>query len=131
MKVSYDPESDAAYVALVPFRAGQAKRSVPLDWNPRGGMDLIIDLDREGKVVGIEFPDASQTLRASTLASAELPPTGVRSRALAPTALERAISRRKSRKRRTRSRASKSRGSGRPRSIRARSGGGMRTRERG
>lgn len=58
MKISYDPEVDAAYVRLVEGRS--AKQVVCADddlWRP-----IVIDLDGEGHVVGFEFLDASEML---------------------------------------------------------------------
>ncbi len=55
MKLSYDPRYNVAYISL---REGAAQvESVPV------GEDLAIDVDAEGRVVGIEFLNANVQLK--------------------------------------------------------------------
>jgi uncharacterized protein YuzE len=64
MKLSYDPESDAAYVRLVDGH--NAVKQVLIEdealWKP-----IVIDLDGEGHVIGFEFLDASELLPSELL----------------------------------------------------------------
>jgi uncharacterized protein YuzE len=66
MRLTYDPEARAAYVYLVDrIEPGEAKRQeVVLD----GG--VVLDLDAEGRLLGIEIVDGS-LLRPETLRAAE------------------------------------------------------------
>ncbi len=75
MKITYDPEGDALYIAL---------RDVPA----ADGIDIedgvSVDLDAEGHIIGIEILDASERLTPEDLtsvsyenllfAAAEMPP---------------------------------------------------------
>ena len=60
MKITYDPEADALYIAL---------RDVPA----ADGVDIeegvSVDLDDKGHIVGIEILDASERLTAEDLTS--------------------------------------------------------------
>jgi uncharacterized protein YuzE len=61
-RVEYDREVDAAYIYFVPeiLRGGVA-RTVPVD----GGSDpwmVNIDVDDQGKIIGLEVLDASRRL---------------------------------------------------------------------
>jgi uncharacterized protein YuzE len=64
VRFSYDPEADAAYVRLI--EGHRSAKQVVVDddelWKP-----IVIDLDGEGHVVGLEFLDASEMLPASLL----------------------------------------------------------------
>ncbi len=65
MKFEYDKEVDAAYIYLVhPIREGQAKSTVELKEN------IILDFDREGKLVGVEILNASKVLNKKALLKA-------------------------------------------------------------
>jgi uncharacterized protein YuzE len=66
MKLHYDPDTDPLYI----------------DFNAKPGADaqeiadgMIVDLDAEGRPVGIDIQHASQTLDLSTLETHALPPT--------------------------------------------------------
>lgn len=67
--MSYDWDADAAYIYLVEkINHGEVVRSCVADI----AMDnaaIMIDLDAEGRVLGIEVLGASQALRAETLQS--------------------------------------------------------------
>lgn len=60
---TYSPEADTAYVAFGDER-DVARTVAPLE-------DVAIDLDAEGRIVGIEFITASRLLHPSTLADAK------------------------------------------------------------
>lgn len=65
MKLLYDPESDSLYI----------------DFNARPGADaqeiadgMVVDVDAEGRPVGIDIQHASQDLDLSILETRALPP---------------------------------------------------------
>ena len=64
MKLHYDPETDSLYIDL------NAKPSVDSREIQEG---LVVDLDAQGRVVGIDIQHASQTLDLTTLESESLP----------------------------------------------------------
>jgi uncharacterized protein YuzE len=64
MKLHYDPETDSLYIDL------NAKPSVDSREIQEG---LVVDLDEQGRVVGIDIQHASQTLDLTTLESESLP----------------------------------------------------------
>lgn len=66
-RVTYDVEADAAYVYLVgEIQAGEVTRTVCVDPVEVGGM-VNIDLDVDGKILGIEILDARSLLRPDVL----------------------------------------------------------------
>jgi len=70
--ISYDPETGAAYISLIPEEAGFVpRREVPLTEVEELGEaagDIALDLDEEGRLVGIEVRSPELLLRAETLA---------------------------------------------------------------
>jgi uncharacterized protein YuzE len=72
MRVTYDPEADAAYIYLTDEDLLPGRDSVPCD--PPEGEQAFVVLDwREGKIVGLEVLDASARLHADLLAQAVRP----------------------------------------------------------
>ena len=70
MRITYDPDVDAAYIYLVAdIPAGGVARTVPLDPREVNGM-INLDFDSEGFLLGIEVLDASQLLSSEVLPSA-------------------------------------------------------------
>ena len=66
MKLTYDQETDAAYLCLVPSIAdGAVKKTVPINES------LHLDYGDDGKLLGIEILDASRLLDKKTLLEAE------------------------------------------------------------
>ncbi len=63
-KMSYDKEADAAYIYLAEVKAKSVKKTVPLNEH------IMVDLDRNGKILGIEILDASKMLKRESLAKA-------------------------------------------------------------
>jgi uncharacterized protein YuzE len=61
LRISLDPEADAAYLALSPDRAGNIEESVPVR-DRAGAIALVVDLSSDGRVLGIEFLNASRRL---------------------------------------------------------------------
>jgi uncharacterized protein YuzE len=71
MRVSYDPEADAAYVYLVDeIGAGGVDRTVPIDPSEVGGM-INLDFDAGGRLLGLEILDASRLLPLGLLQGPE------------------------------------------------------------
>ncbi len=72
MFISYDPENGSAYISLIPERAGFVpRREVALSEVEELGAaadELALDLDEEGRLVGIEVRSPEALLRAETLA---------------------------------------------------------------
>ena len=64
MRIQYDKEADAAYIYFKEISAGEAVNTISLNES------INIDLDGEGKALGIEVLDASKNLPLSTLKSA-------------------------------------------------------------
>jgi uncharacterized protein YuzE len=72
VRITYDPEVDAAYIHLTDEQLPPGRDSVPVD--PPGGMRADIVLDwRDGKMVGLEVLDAASLLHADLLAQAIRP----------------------------------------------------------
>jgi uncharacterized protein YuzE len=67
LRVTYDEEANAAYIYLVPeIERGGVAGTVPVD----GGDDpwmVNLDLDSDGRIIGLEVLDASRRLPAALL----------------------------------------------------------------
>jgi uncharacterized protein YuzE len=73
MKITYDPEADAAYLQLVERVDGEIAETLPveeLDESRAGG--FIFDFDDDGRLLGIEVLGARRALRQATLASGDV-----------------------------------------------------------
>lgn len=70
MKVTYDPEADAATIYLVAPRPGMSKTTIPADVGDRF---FAFDFDAEDRLVAIEILDASKVLPARVLQDATRP----------------------------------------------------------
>ncbi|MFJ4225258.1 DUF2283 domain-containing protein [Microbacterium sp. NPDC089695] len=71
MNIRYDPEVDAAYLALGrDVEDGEAVAQIPEIYPPGGRGEIILDLDAEGHVIGMEILGASVLLRPDVLAAA-------------------------------------------------------------
>ncbi len=71
MFISYDPESGAAYISLIPEDAGFVSRS-PITLEEVEALgdaagDIVLDFDEEGRLVGIEVLTPESLLRSETL----------------------------------------------------------------
>ena len=74
MRLTYDPEADAAFVYLVDHIApGEVARSEMCDLEIREGA-VILALDADERVLGIEFLGASRLVPAEVLDQADRPP---------------------------------------------------------
>jgi uncharacterized protein YuzE len=72
MRVTYDPEADAAYIYLTDEQLMPGRESVPID--PPEGMQAMVVLDwKDGKIVGLEVLDAAALLHPDLLQLAERP----------------------------------------------------------
>ena len=56
MKVEYDKEADAAYIYLKKIGAGEGKKNIELN------EEIILDFDKNRKLVGIEILNASKVM---------------------------------------------------------------------
>lgn len=56
--------SNTAYLYLRHIGPGESERQIPIAWKIDQGPQLIIDLDAQGHVLGIEFLDADGLLGA-------------------------------------------------------------------
>ena len=72
MRVTYDSEADAAYIALKPTGPGEARRQVPVKSDEAAGK-IILDLDGEGRLIGVEVLKAARGLPRELLDQAERP----------------------------------------------------------
>ena len=70
MRVTYDAEVDAAYISLKPIAAGESKRQVPVRAEGVPG-DIVLDVDGDGRLIGIEILGAASSLPSELLAEAE------------------------------------------------------------
>lgn len=69
MRITYDPTADAAYVYLVEIPAGGVAQTVPLDPREVDGQ-INLDIDADGRLLGIEVLDASRLLPSAVLEGA-------------------------------------------------------------
>ena len=70
MRVTYDSEVNAAYISLTTIGVGEARYQVPVSAEHAAG-EIILDLDRDGRLIGIEVLDARQGLPEALLDGAE------------------------------------------------------------
>lgn len=67
MKFEYDKEVDAAYIYLqFPIKEGEVKKTLEL--NP----DIILDYDKDSKLIGVEILNASKIVKKDILAQAQV-----------------------------------------------------------
>lgn len=72
MKIIYDEEADAAYVALGErIKPGEAVEQVSLLETPNGQTQITIDVDKDGYLLGFEILAASAGLRPEILLTTE------------------------------------------------------------
>ncbi|MGP3933229.1 DUF2283 domain-containing protein [Nonomuraea sp. KM88] len=76
MRIEYNDENDVAYVYLVDtINAGESATQIPVEADEIPGY-VILDLDKEGALLGIEIVGASRILRPATLSAAQNDGTG-------------------------------------------------------
>ncbi len=66
MKITYDKEADAAYIYFKELSPEEVSQTISLNDS------VNIDLDKDGKTLGIEILDATKNLPANALKSAIL-----------------------------------------------------------
>jgi uncharacterized protein YuzE len=72
VRITYDPDADAAYVYLTDEKLLPGRDSVPVD--PPEGLQAIVVIDwKDGKLVGLEVLGAASLLHADLLAQAARP----------------------------------------------------------
>ncbi len=67
MRLTYDPDADAAYVYFVDVIAAGAVKRTEVSGIELVGSVIIVDFDAEGKILGIEILGAGRVLARSTL----------------------------------------------------------------
>ena len=71
MFISYDPETESAYISLIPEDAGFVSRSPvtleEVEALGEAGEDIVLDFDEEGRLVGLEVRSPELLLRSETL----------------------------------------------------------------
>ena len=66
MRVTYDKEADAAYIYIkYPIRRGEASKTIEVNEN------ILLDFDKEGKLLGVEVLNARKLLSNRILREAE------------------------------------------------------------
>jgi uncharacterized protein YuzE len=71
VRITYDPEADAAYVYLTGDRLTPGRTSIPAD--PPEGVQAFVVLDwKDDRLVGVETLDASHRLHPDLLEEAEI-----------------------------------------------------------
>jgi len=63
MKAKYDKQADAVYIELKSIGAREVEKTIPLS------EDIIVDLDKNKKMVGIEILNASKNLGKKELST--------------------------------------------------------------
>jgi uncharacterized protein YuzE len=72
MRVTFDSESNMSYIRLVDrARSGNAVRQVSVREPERESARFVLDLDGEGRLLGIEVFDARSSLPGDVLDQAE------------------------------------------------------------
>lgn len=72
VRVTFDPEANAAYVYFVDIiEPGEAVVQVVVDDDRVRGGEVILDLDNDGRLLGVEILGAGDLLRPETVNHAE------------------------------------------------------------
>ena len=69
MRVSYDPEVDAAFIYLTDQALEPGRDSIPCE-TPEGVSAIVVMDWKDGKIVGLEVLDASRVLHQDLIAEA-------------------------------------------------------------
>lgn len=73
MRFTYDPDADAAFLHIVdPIAPGQASRGEMCDLELREGAVIVV-LDADDRLLGVEVLGASRLIPADVLQQAERP----------------------------------------------------------
>jgi uncharacterized protein YuzE len=68
--VTYSKAADAAYIYLRPIEPGGAVRQETVTGVAEG--NVLLDFDRDGRLIGIEILEASRFLPVNVIAAADL-----------------------------------------------------------
>ena len=68
MRIICDESADAAYIRLIESGDGAARRTVPCDVDAHA---IVLDFDRDDRLIGIEILDARTTLPVQLLKTTE------------------------------------------------------------
>lgn len=66
MKIEFDREADAAYIYFTNISEGEAVKTISLNDS------INVDLDKDGKTLGIEILDATKNLPKNFMKSSEI-----------------------------------------------------------
>jgi uncharacterized protein YuzE len=66
VRLDYDSSTDQAYISLKEIADGEAVAQIVCDDERLYG-EIIIDLDRDGRVLGFEFPGSARSMLPSEL----------------------------------------------------------------
>lgn len=66
MKITYDKDADAAYIYFKEISPGEVSKTISLNEN------ISVDLDKDGKTLGIEILQANKNLPTATIQSATI-----------------------------------------------------------
>lgn len=69
MRLTFDGEADAAYLAIGSGADGVA-RTIPVDLGDEPGIDVTLDVDANGRLIGVEVLGARLRLEPQVLAAA-------------------------------------------------------------
>ncbi|MFI5497298.1 DUF2283 domain-containing protein [Actinoplanes sp. NPDC051859] len=69
MRLTFDPEADAAYLYLEEIPPGAAVQNVVVERDGKG--DIVLDFDADGYLLGVEVIGAEALVRAATLDKAD------------------------------------------------------------
>lgn len=72
MRITYDPEADAAYIYLTDVELPSGCDSVPLETPPDVQAMVVMDW-QDGKIIGLEVLDATARLHPDLLQQATRP----------------------------------------------------------
>ncbi len=72
MRITYDPEADAAYIYLTNVQLGRGRESIELESPPVSAGTVVMDW-KDGKIVGLEIINASALLHSDLIEQAEPP----------------------------------------------------------
>ncbi|GAA4148237.1 DUF2283 domain-containing protein [Leifsonia shinshuensis] len=62
LTTTYDDKADAAYIAFDEIASGEAVRQIIVDDEELGPLSVILDVDRNGKLLGIELLDVTRVV---------------------------------------------------------------------
>jgi uncharacterized protein YuzE len=75
VRVTFDPEANLAYISLLDgnARVGEAVRQLSVAEPGLAAARIVLDLDRDGRLIGIEVFDARESLPVELLDEAQTP----------------------------------------------------------